>query len=64
MKLHRVKAGRLNNQHKHSRWSFMAHEQAGQTLEATALVHEAYLRVVGDDPKKPGRGHGLERREA
>jgi RNA polymerase sigma factor (TIGR02999 family) len=37
----------------------MAHEQAGQTLEATALVHEAYLRLVGDDPKKPwdGRGH-------
>ena len=37
----------------------MAHEQPGQTLEATALVHEAYLRLVGDDPKKPwdGRGH-------
>jgi DNA-directed RNA polymerase specialized sigma24 family protein len=29
----------------------MAHEQAGRTLDATALVHEAYLRVVGDDPK-------------
>ena len=24
----------------------LAHEKAGQTLEATALVHEAYLRVV------------------
>ncbi len=37
----------------------MAHEQTGQTLEATALVHEAYLRLVGEDPKKPwdGRGH-------
>jgi RNA polymerase sigma factor (TIGR02999 family) len=37
----------------------MAHEQPGQTLEATALVHEAYLRLVGDEPKKPwaGRGH-------
>ena len=37
----------------------MAHEQPGQTLEATALVHEAYLRLVGDDPKKPwdGRAH-------
>jgi RNA polymerase sigma factor (TIGR02999 family) len=37
----------------------MAHDQAGQTLEATALVHEAYLRLVGDDPKKPwdGRAH-------
>ncbi|HUE70654.1 MAG TPA: ECF-type sigma factor [Pirellulaceae bacterium] len=27
----------------------MAHEQPGQTLQATALVHEAYLRLVGDD---------------
>jgi RNA polymerase sigma factor, TIGR02999 family len=26
----------------------LAHEKAGQTLEATALVHEAYLRLVGD----------------
>jgi RNA polymerase sigma factor (TIGR02999 family) len=26
----------------------LAHETAGQTLEATALVHEAYLRLVGD----------------
>jgi len=26
----------------------MAHEQPGQTLDATALVHEAYLRLVGD----------------
>jgi RNA polymerase sigma factor (TIGR02999 family) len=36
-----------------------AHEQLGQTLEATALVHEAYLRLVGNDPKKPweGRAH-------
>ncbi|HEX8323536.1 MAG TPA: sigma-70 family RNA polymerase sigma factor [Tepidisphaeraceae bacterium] len=34
---------------------------AGMTLDATALVHEAYLRVVGTDkPNKPqweGRGH-------
>ncbi len=29
----------------------MAREPAGQTLQATALVHEAYLRLVGqDDP--------------
>jgi RNA polymerase sigma factor (TIGR02999 family) len=37
----------------------MAHEQRGQTLEATALVHEAYLRLVGHEPTKPwhGRGH-------
>lgn len=26
--------------------SKLAHEQAGQTLQATALVHEAYLRLV------------------
>lgn len=33
---------------------------AGLTLEATALVHEAYLRVVGNNPKQQswdGRGH-------
>ena len=37
----------------------MAHEQPGQTLQPTALVHEAYLRLVGDDPNKPwdGRAH-------
>jgi RNA polymerase sigma factor (TIGR02999 family) len=27
----------------------LAKEPAGQTLQATALVHEAYLRLVGDD---------------
>jgi RNA polymerase sigma factor (TIGR02999 family) len=26
----------------------LAREQPGQTLDATALVHEAYLRLVGD----------------
>src|SRR5215813_1414343 len=26
----------------------LAHERPGQTLDATALVHEAYLRLVGD----------------
>src|SRR5262245_449956 len=26
----------------------MANERPGQTLDATALVHEAYLRLVGD----------------
>src|SRR5438874_13744797 len=25
----------------------LAHERPGQTLDATALVHEAYLRLVG-----------------
>ena len=27
----------------------LAQEKAGQTLEATALVHEAYLRLVGQE---------------
>ena len=36
----------------------MAHEAAGQTLQPTALVHEAWLRLVGnDDQKWDGRGH-------
>ena len=36
----------------------MAHEAAGQTLPATALVHEAWLRLVGDaNPKFDGRAH-------
>ena len=33
-------------------------ERAGQTLDATALVHEAYLRLVGDaEVQWEGRGH-------
>ena len=36
----------------------MAQEQPGQTLQATALVHEAWLRLVGDaNPRFDGRGH-------
>jgi len=37
----------------------LAREPSGQTLQATALVHEAYLRLVGSDSDKPwdGRGH-------
>jgi RNA polymerase sigma factor (TIGR02999 family) len=37
----------------------LAREAPGQTLQATALVHEAYLRLVGADPDRPwnGRGH-------
>jgi RNA polymerase sigma factor (TIGR02999 family) len=36
----------------------MANERAGRTLQATALVHEAYLRLVGDgDAHWSGRGH-------
>ncbi|MEM7199198.1 MAG: ECF-type sigma factor [Planctomycetota bacterium] len=36
----------------------LAREQPGQTLQATVLVHEAYLRVADDrGPKWNGRGH-------
>ena len=37
----------------------MAAEQPGQTLQTTALVHEAYLRLVGDGVARDwnGRGH-------
>lgn len=36
----------------------MADERPGQTLTPTALVHEAYLRLVGGgDPPWAGRGH-------
>src|SRR5205085_2380360 len=31
----------------------LAHEKPGQTLDATALVHEAYLRLVGNHGDKP-----------
>ena len=30
----------------------LAHEPSGQTLQATALVHEAYLRLVGHEPRR------------
>jgi DNA-directed RNA polymerase specialized sigma24 family protein len=33
-------------------------EQPGQTLQPTALVHEAYLRMLGDQ-KFDNRGHFL-----
>jgi RNA polymerase sigma factor (TIGR02999 family) len=32
----------------------LAHEQPGQTLEATCLVHEAYLRLAGKRDKPGG----------
>jgi RNA polymerase sigma factor (TIGR02999 family) len=38
----------------------LAHEHPGQTLDATALVHEAYVRLVADAPAGAhwkGRGH-------
>ncbi len=38
--------------------SYMASLVPGQTLQATALVHDAYLRLVGkQDPGWRGRGH-------
>ncbi len=37
---------------------WMAHEPAGLTLQPTALVHEAYLRLVGEGPVQwNSRGH-------
>lgn len=37
----------------------LASEKAGQTLDATALVHEAYLRLIGDGAEQSwnSRGH-------
>ena len=37
----------------------LSQEAAGQTLDATALVHEAFLRLVGSDVPTTwnGRGH-------
>src|SRR5689334_9311167 len=38
----------------------LAQEKPGQTLQATALVHEAYLRLVGSDEREKlwdTRGH-------
>jgi RNA polymerase sigma factor (TIGR02999 family) len=38
--------------------SKLARERPGQTLQATALVHEAYLRLLGDEPARwDNRGH-------
>lgn len=38
--------------------SHMANERKEHTLQATALVHEAYLRLVGEgNPRWDGRGH-------
>jgi RNA polymerase sigma factor (TIGR02999 family) len=36
----------------------LSHESPGQTLQATALVHEAYLRLVGNDAQNwDSKGH-------
>jgi RNA polymerase sigma factor (TIGR02999 family) len=34
----------------------LAHEAPGQTLQPTALVHEAYLRLVGQEPARSYQG--------
>jgi RNA polymerase sigma factor (TIGR02999 family) len=34
----------------------LASEGPGHTLEPTALVHEAYLKLVGPDPRQPWNG--------
>ena len=36
--------------------ALLAGEKPGQTLQATALVHEAYLKLVGNDPSRPWPG--------
>lgn len=35
----------------------MAREKPGQTLQATALVHEAWIRLAGSDQKWNGHSH-------
>jgi RNA polymerase sigma factor (TIGR02999 family) len=35
----------------------LAHEKPGQTLDATALVHEAYLRLAAQEQPFAGRSH-------
>ena len=36
----------------------LSHEPPGQTLQATALVHEAYIRLAGSEPQNwAGRTH-------
>lgn len=34
----------------------LTRERPGQTLQATALVHEAFLRLVGDSPQTSWNG--------
>ena len=37
---------------------YLSHERAGHTLQPTALVHEAYLRLIGQDtPDWQSRAH-------
>ena len=37
----------------------LASERAGHTLSATALVHEAYLKLAGQDQRPDERAHFL-----
>lgn len=39
--------------------SYLRRERPGHTLPATALVHEAYLRLVGQDANYANRSHFL-----
>jgi RNA polymerase sigma factor (TIGR02999 family) len=39
--------------------SYLRRERPGRTLQATALVHEAYLRLAGADPVWTDRRHFL-----
>jgi RNA polymerase sigma factor (TIGR02999 family) len=40
----------------------LAQEAPGQTLQATALVHEAYVRLMGSPPGEPAAGQPWENR--
>jgi RNA polymerase sigma factor (TIGR02999 family) len=40
----------------------LAQEKPGQTLDATALVHEAYLRLIADEPDAQARENWANRR--
>jgi RNA polymerase sigma factor (TIGR02999 family) len=42
--------------------SYLEQEKPGQTLQPTALVHEAYLRLVGSSPREAGEDRHWESR--
>jgi RNA polymerase sigma factor (TIGR02999 family) len=39
--------------------SYLSRESPNQTLQPTALVHEAYVRLIGNDQRWKGRAHFL-----